>query len=173
MIHRQLVTLFVVCALLSPAAVFAKSQMMSPREYADFINKLDAAASSWQDRIKHLDTINLPIDAEKRQQLAAKGALAIAMVSQSRSKVVAEREHPSLALELTLSETLTSTWSVLMELITDVPDSAAKKPWVEAIRAIQDDISTYAGPLHRHEISKADDLEYQLEDCKAQSKNRH
>ncbi|PYX68473.1 MAG: hypothetical protein DMG72_22980, partial [Acidobacteria bacterium] len=81
---------------------------MSPQQYADFINKLDAAASSWQERIKRLEGINLPLDADKRQQLSAKGALAIAILNQTKSKVLAEREHPSLALEITLLGTLES-----------------------------------------------------------------
>jgi len=173
MIRRPFATLLLSCVLFSPILVCAKSQMMSPQQYADFINKLDAAASSWQERIKRLEGINLPLDADKRQQLSAKGALAIAILNQTKSKVLAEREHPSLALEITLLGTLESASGLLMQLITDVADSGGKKPWVDAVTAIQDDIAAYAGPLQRHVMSKADDMEYRLEDCEAQSKNRH
>src|SRR5207245_1138621 len=119
------------------------------------INKLDAAASSWQERIKRLEGINLPLDADKRQQLSAKGALAIAILNQTKSKVLAEREHPSLALEITLLGTLESALGLLMQLITDVADSGGEKPWVDAVTAIQDDIAAYAGRLQRHVMSKA------------------
>ncbi len=172
MFRRQPLLLLVFWIALVPALGFAKSQMMSPQEYAAFINKLDAAASSWQDRIKQLDSINLPVDAERRQQLVAKGALAVAVLNQTKSKVFAEREHPSLALEITLSGTLTTVSGLLVQLITDVSDLAAKKSWVDAVTAIQDDISAYAGPLQRHVISRADDLEFRVEDCEAQAKSR-
>ncbi len=172
MFRRQPLLLLVFCIALSPALAFAKSQMMSPQEYAAFINNLDAAASSWQDRIKQLDSVNLSVNAERRQQLVAKGALALAILNQTKSKVFAERQHPSLAVEITLSGTLTTVSGLLMQLITDVPDSAAKKSWVDAVKAIQDDISAYAGPLQRHVISRADDLEFRVEDCEAQSEGR-
>ena len=145
---------------------------MSPQQYEAFINKLDAAVSGWQDQIKHLDAINLPIDGEKRKQLTAEDALAGAVLNQIKSTVSAERDHPSLALEITMLDRLSSASGVLTELITDVPDSAARKPWADAVRAIEDDISAYELPLHEHVLSKAYDLEYQVEDCAAATKNR-
>src|SRR5437667_11984171 len=124
--------------------------MMSPQQYADFINKLDAAASSWQERIKRLEGINLPLDADKRQQLSAKGALAIAILNQTKSKVLAEREHPSLALEITLLGTLESALGLFMQLITNVANSGRNKPCVDAVTSIQVDMSAYAVAHERH-----------------------
>src|SRR3954467_3404160 len=172
MIRRYFRTLFAGCLLLAPAFAFAKSRTMSPQQYEAFINKLDAAVSGWQDQIKHLDAINLPIDGEKRKQLTAEDALAGAVLNQIKSTVSAERDHPSLALEITMLDRLSSASGVLTELITDVPDSAARKPWADAVRAIEDDISAYELPLHEHVLSKAYDLEYQVEDCAAATKNR-
>lgn len=164
---------FVLCLLLLPSIfASAKSQMMVPEQYADFINKLDAAVTSWQDRIRRLDATNLSLSSDKVQQLSAKRALAIAVLDQTKTKVVAERDHASLALEITLSDTLKTASDLLMLLITDVPDSPEKKAWADTVTTIQHDIGKYADPLGRHIVSKADDLEYRLEDCEAQSKKR-
>src|SRR5437667_12734602 len=72
MIRRPFATLLLSCVLFSPILVCAKSQMMSPQQYADFINKLDAAASLWQERIKRSEGMQLPRDAERGAQQASK-----------------------------------------------------------------------------------------------------
>jgi hypothetical protein len=169
MIRSLAVKLALFAITVGLATAHAKSRAMSAQQYTDFLNKLDAAVPLWQSQIDHLNTLNLSLDMDKRKQLAMKGALAKAILNGIKSKVLAEREYPSLALEITMSDTFATASGLLKELITDVSESNNRKTWEEAVRAIQANISGYAGPFYEHIIDKAYDLEYEVEDCHARS----
>lgn len=170
MMNPRVTKLLVTCILLSSGIASAKSRAMSPQQYAGFLNRLDQAVTTWRDQIKNLDTIKLPVDDDKRKQLAMKGALANAILDQIRSKISPERERPSLALEIVMSDTFTTASLLLKDIADQAPEGPARKQWSEAIGAIQNEISDYARPLHEHVIDKAYDLEYELEDCQALQK---